>query len=287
MAGYFQTVRLDSATAEVGIAPLHRGAAIRQAHLVPVSRLFGWTDSGKHEEREYSTSWALFTFLINQHRDELLRYMQLLQREGKSRNKLTMEDSTRLWAASFPTLPLGDVDAAMRQWLLIGRHTILRFNVQRNHWPVAERELGNADVYAVHGYLHLMSSSKRKGRAHVAAALEADPSNVVANMLAIMWLGKKLTIEQSRTIAAAHPGDFRAWLLLADAIEQENGDPAELEATHAQACSLIAHNPALLAPKELCEPPVAEHRSNRPTASTTPGRRGDRAGVAVRPRGRR
>jgi hypothetical protein len=260
MATYFETVQLDAdrATAEVGRAPQHRGAAIRQAALVPVSRLFGWSNAHQHEEREYSTARALFTFLINQHRDELLRYLQLLQREGKSRDELSADDSRRLWDEAFPSLPLGEVDVAMRQWLLTGSHVISHFKVQRHQWPVAERALSDADVHATRAYLHVTARNPGKARADLAAALAAEPTNVVANLLAKVLDDKTHTVEQARAIAVAHPGDWRAWLLAAIALREANGDPAEAETARAKCCRLLAHNPALVAPQELCPQPAAK-----------------------------
>src|SRR6185295_9643353 len=74
MAEFFQTVRLDPerGTADVGVAPSIRGQPMHMAHLIPIETLFAWQNIGKHEEREYSTAWALFTYLINTHRGELV-----------------------------------------------------------------------------------------------------------------------------------------------------------------------------------------------------------------------
>jgi hypothetical protein len=45
-------------------------------------------------------------------------------------------------------------------------------------------------------------------------------------------------------------------LLAAVAINNAKGDPAELEAARVKTCSLIKHNPALVVPKEVCQPPA-------------------------------
>ncbi|HEX8107690.1 MAG TPA: DUF1570 domain-containing protein, partial [Kofleriaceae bacterium] len=174
MADFFQTLQLDvdRGTADVGGAPTVRGQPRKMAHLIPVEKLFAWKDISAHEEREYSTAWALFTYLINKHRDELVHYLQLLHEVGKPRMKATVEDAAQLWSEAFPSLLLADVDSELRQWLIAGSHVVMHFTVQLQTWSVTERALGDADAYAARGTLcALVANRPAEARTDAAASL--------------------------------------------------------------------------------------------------------------------
>ncbi len=254
MAQFFETVALDPArtTADVGVAPSNRGQPQQMAHLVPVTSLFEWKTMSAHEGPQYSSAWALFTFLINRHSSELLHYMQLLQQAGKSRAETTLADATRMWNEAFPSLPLGDVDLELRQWLLSGSHIVLHFNVEPRPWPIAERALGDADAYAIRALLRFGIARKEQARADASAARAAEPTNVLASLVTAVYDRKIPTLDEARAAAAAHPADWRAWLLELLAIEGARGDAAEGETARGKACSLIGHNPAVVAPSGLC-----------------------------------
>jgi hypothetical protein len=252
MAEYFETVELDPdrTTADIGVAPQYRGQPILMAHLMPVAKLFAWAVPARNEDREYSTAWALFTFLINEHRAELGHYMQLLD---SSYEPTSADRTARAWSEAFPSLPLSTVDGALQQWLVTGHHLVLHVNVQLQTWPIAERGLADADVYALRGLLHA-AVAKQEAQAHqdVAAALAAEPTNVLARLLTVMLDHAKITPEDGRALTVAHADDWRAWLLATIALSGAHGDEAEIQAARERACRLIAANPALVPPAVLC-----------------------------------
>lgn len=255
MADFFQTVQLDvdRGTADVGRAPEVRGQPMRMPHLIPVERLFAWREMTAHEGPEYSTAWALFTYLINKHRDELLRYLQLLDEAGKPRRKDTQEDAARLWGAAFPSLPLAEVDAELRQWLIAGSHTIMHFTVQFRTSPVTERTLGDADVQAARGTLcALVANRPAEARSDAAAALALDPGNVSARLLVTMLDHAEVTADQARAMTEAHRDDWRAWWIAALTLSRAGADAREVASARTAACTLFAQNPALTAPSDLC-----------------------------------
>jgi len=254
MAEYFETVELDPdrTTADIGAAPQYRGQPILMAHLVPIARLFTWDAPGKNESREYSTAWALFTFLINEHRAELVHYMQLL---GGSFDLVATEEDrvARAWSAAFPSLPLSTVDAVLQQWLVTGHHLVLHVDVQLRARPVTERGLGDADVYALRGLLHArIASHEAQAHQDMTAALAAEPTNVLARILSVALDQAKLTPEAGRALTAAHEDDWRAWLLATMALSDVPGNEAEAQAARGRACELIAANRALVPPAALC-----------------------------------
>jgi len=255
MADFFQTLRLDveRGTADIGGAPTYRGQPVRMAHLIPVERLFAWEKLSAHEEREYSTAWALFTFLINQHRDELARYMQLLDEVGKPRAATTGQDAAALWREAFPSLPLAEVDSELQRWLLVGSHTMLHFTVQLGNWSVTERALGDADVYAARGTLcALVADRPAEARSDAAAALALDPGNVAARLLVSALDHASITADQARAMTAAHRDDWRAWWIAAVTLSRAGADARELANVRTAACRLFSQNPALFAPSDLC-----------------------------------
>jgi len=254
MAKYFETVELDpdSTTADIGVAPQYRGQPILMAHLMPIAKLFAWAAPARNEDREYSTAWALFTFLINEHRAELGNYMQLL--DSSFDPEVTPADrAARAWSEAFPSLPLSTVDGVLQQWLVTGHHLVLHVNIQLRTWPIAERGLGDADVYAVRGLLHaVVANQKAQAHQDLAAALAAEPANVLARLLTVMLDQAKITPEDGRALTGAHADDWRAWLLATIALSGAHGDEAEIQAARGRTCELIAANPALVPPAALC-----------------------------------
>lgn len=252
MATYFETVGLDPglATAVIGGAPT--GRVVRVSHLLPIAELFEWTRASRDETRQYITAWALFWFLSNQHRAELQRYMDLLDAadpEIEQRPDL----ARRIWDRAFPTMSYGEVDRELRDWLFNGTHREQEFRFAPQDRAARERRLGDADVYAVRCLLRgLAGKHDAQARADMAAALAAEPSHVLARLLAVALDHAQVTADQARAMTRAHAGDWRAWMLLALAIDAREVD--EVRAARARACELVEDNPALSPPPALCPP---------------------------------
>lgn len=264
MAKFFETIGLDpdEAKVDVGVAPSYRGQPLQMAHLIPISTLLTWRKISENESRQYSTAWALFTFLLNEHRAELVRYMQLLDTTDEPEAALSPEQDAQVWGKAFPSLPLGAVDGELHQWLLTGHHVVLHFNLRLPQWPVSERRLGDAEVYAIRGLLRAtVANQPAQARADIAAALAAEPTNVLARLLTVALDHKKVTTDDARAITAVHQDDWRAWLLASIAMSDGHGDRAELEAARRRACELISANPALIVPMKLCPGPAADRSS--------------------------
>lgn len=249
MATYFETVRLDPTLETVDIGGIPRVGAVRIADLVPISELFEWAKSSKEETRQYSTAWALFWFLINQHRAELQRYVHLLDGVGAEIERRP-ELARRIWDLGFPTLPLTVAERELHDWIINGSHVVTHFRLKPRDWSVTKRRLGDADVYAVRALLRRLAGKRdAQVRADVAAALAAEPTNVVARLLAAALDHTGITADDARAIVGAHEDDWRAWMLVAGAAQDNTG---EAEAARARACKLVAANPVLLPPSELC-----------------------------------
>jgi hypothetical protein len=256
MAKFFETVRLDpdSTTADIGVAPqtLHGGPQ-QMAHLVPTAKLFSWKAISEHEDREYSTAWALFTFLINQHRNELAHYMQLLDSDDEAELTVTPERIAHVWAEALPSLPPSQADIDMRQWLVSGSHVVVHLNVQLRDWSVTTRALNDADAYAARGLLRAtVTGQTAQARADLAAALAIDPTHVLARLVTTALDEKPMTVADAHALTAAHADDWRAWLLTLQALASVHGEQEDILAARAKTCELAAKNPALLLPPKLC-----------------------------------
>jgi hypothetical protein len=254
MAEFFQTLELDvdSGTIDIGGVSQNRGHPRRIAPLIGVEKLFEWEAPSAYEDREYSTAWALFSYLFNTHRDELLRYLELLQAAGEPGRPAVAEAPAQLWSAAFPSLPLAQVDSELWNWRS-GSYSVLHFTVQLPTWPVTERALGDADVYAVRGTLcALVAKRPAEARTDVAAALALDPGNVLARLLSSALDHTPITADQARAMTAAHRDDWRAWWFAAGVLSHAGADAKEISNARTAACALFAQNPALLAPSDLC-----------------------------------
>jgi hypothetical protein len=255
MAKYFETVQLDadSETVDVGTAPSIRGERMRMPHLLSVSKLFAWKElrPGFEVDSEYSTAWALFTYLMNEHRAELVRYLQGLADLDPAKGPWD-EQAERAWREAFPSSTPAVLDSELRQWLINGRHLVLHLRVRPQVTTIEDRTLSDADVYAIRGLLYSVRDKARE-RENVAAALAAEPTCVLARLLAHdLDAAAQLSPAEARAITAAHGDDWRAWWLQAYAISATHGDPADLQVAATQACTLLAENPAVVAPPGLC-----------------------------------
>jgi hypothetical protein len=254
MAAYFESMAFDPdrTTVTVGFAPLRYGLHLR---MVPVAQLFNWArmSSIAVEYSLYQTAWALFTFLINEHKAELAHYLWLIDRTGDPAGGPWQVQQQRAWDQAFPSLPIDELDAQLQQWLQYGSHRELSFYVHPKDAPITARRLSDADAYAIRAYLlgGPTPEQQERGREERSRALALEPTNVLAWVLQVLD-GERPTAGIGRAIAAAHPGDWRAWWLAAMALEDGRGDPSELDHARSEACALIARNRALVAPPRLC-----------------------------------
>jgi hypothetical protein len=231
IAGYFETVRLDEqkGTIEVG-APLDtRMQQIHETGLTPISAVFACEQATCKDDRFYATTWALMTYLLNQHAAEMTQYMAKLI-------ETPQKDQAQLWATMFPALPPEKLDHELASWLRYGRHTVMKYNVALRTWPVAEHPISEADVSAAKGLLRYFDAPTTVA-AETTKALELDPTHVIANMLDSV--GRDSTsMETAHAVTAAHPDDWRAWWIAWRA--STNG--AEYREAREKTCTLVAQS---------------------------------------------
>jgi hypothetical protein len=156
----------------------------------------------------YATSWAVVSYLLNEHFDELARYFQLL-------NTLPRERVDDAWAAAFPKLSPTRLDRELRDWLNDGKVRLPKIEVAVHDIPATDRPLGEGDALAARSLLQLMfTQDLTRARTLIDQALAADPANVLARLVEA-WLPRALAAADARALTDAHPDDWRAWWLLA------------------------------------------------------------------------
>ena len=127
-----------------------------------------------------------------------------------------------------------------------GELTVHRYKIKLGDFATTQRVLGDAEILAARAVLRLVTGGQPT--AEIAAALAADPDNVIANMVKMVktdHVESDLAIAQRLTVA--HPDDWRAWWLHKLATE----DRDEVERDMARVCTLVARTPAVL-PRHSC-----------------------------------
>ena len=210
IATYFEMAELDpmSTSVQIGLPREDRSRYLRLQPPTPISELFACREHACMDGAFYATSWAVVSYLLNEHFDELTRYFQLL-------NTLPRERVDDAWAIAFPRLPPLRLDRELRDWLEDGKVRLPHIDVAVHDIPATDRPLGDADALAARGLLQLMfTPDLTRARVFVDDALAADRTNVLAHLVEAS-LPRPLSTADARVVTAAHPDDWRAWWLLA------------------------------------------------------------------------
>jgi len=240
LANYFETVQLDERahTADVGIPIAARAKQLRTRSPMPVASLISCDQPQCMDGTFYATTWALISFLANQHADELTRYVQQLA-------TITSKTAPTGWPSELASEPLDRIDHDLANWLAYGRITVNHYKLRLADYPIAMRSLGDADALAARAVLHSGFDRRTRLPSEVDQALISEPTNVIANVLKNAH-GDRVSLETARAVVAAHAGDWRAWWLLQAIVR---GD--EAATSRAKVCELVVKNPAML-PSGFC-----------------------------------
>jgi Protein of unknown function (DUF1570) len=238
LAKFFETIEIDrkASTVDLGRSIAERGGPRRVHHFIPLRAMFGCGSLACADQGFYATAWALFTYLFNTQSERLARLEQRL-------DELT-PNNAGAWDEVFADLPLDRLEVDLRQWIVSGSHKVLHFNVRLQQHAVTERPLTDADIYAARAVLESQFAGRAAASdAAASEALRLDPTNVLALTMAYS-LHHTVDADRARAAVAAHPDDWRAWLLVVLALK--TGD--EATQAHAKMCELAAGNLALAAP---------------------------------------
>jgi len=217
IASYFEMAELDpfASVVEVGRPRSDHGDYLRSSPPVPLAELFTCHEHACADAPFYATSWAVVSLLVNEHGDQLSRYLQHL-------TELPADSEPPVEGEPFPDLPTATLDRELAEWLRSGGIRLPRIAVTVRDMPVTERTLRDADVLAVRALLDLHYHPDAAPRSSD-AALAADRTNLLAWLVEV-HLGLPITADEARAVAAAHPDNWRAWWLLWRAVQ--HGDEA-------------------------------------------------------------
>jgi hypothetical protein len=227
IATFFETGDLasDARSVVVGIPRVDRVALAHAGELMPLRELFACHHLGCMDGRYYATAWALYSFLYNKHFDALDRYLRRL--DGND------DDDEKAWSEVFAD-PLEAFDVALASWLAHDELALVRIKIEPTPSESTERPLGDGDVLAARGLMMLTVKGDTAGAlAQITAAVAADRTNVLARLVA-RRLEQPLSVEDARTIATAHPEDWRAWWLVGNATT----DDEEVDQARQRICQL-------------------------------------------------
>ncbi len=248
LATFFETIDLDMArgTVDVGAlrpeirASIDRDGIFLTAKMLACDRM-ACTDDFKF----YATAWTMYAYLHYKHPAELARFEVALGNMP----------ADQAWQQTMGDLPTQALDHELVGYLMYGGYSIAHFKIEKRQWPIAERPLADADVDTLRALLHWMRDAKSlDAERELAAALAADRTNVLAHMLDRYMHKRPPTLDDARAVTLAHPDDFLAWLLLADATKNRNEQRHALD----KLCALIADDPAVQAPRacHIMSPPA-------------------------------
>jgi tetratricopeptide (TPR) repeat protein len=198
-----------------GLVPRNRAARLRRAEAMTARELF----EPERIDGEFEMwSWVLYHWLWNERSRELSEYQRRL---GLG------EEPRAAWRASFPEFA-GDAGLAKLSEA-IDDH---RRNGEFLPYVVHAQWNGSFSVVAlasadVHMLLLDAGGAPTRGvlRGQVRAALEEDPTHPIAVLLEAA-IDRVSPVPPLRAACATRPEDWRAWLLLADALE---GDDRQAE----------------------------------------------------------
>jgi len=236
----------DRANGDVGQPLEHLVQQLRDAPPTPSARMFACREHACMDSNFYATAWAIFAYLANTHPQELLRYAQRL-------DELPPDPAAQeqAWSEVFPALTPDKLDHEVRSWLAYGRHTVWRFNIKLQDWPVTERPLRDADVLAARAAMRQVFANPSDAPApELAGALAAEPTNLLANLVKSGYK-QPISAAEAHAVADAHADDWRAWWLLGYSADWHGDDG---RTAWEKACALVAQHPTAAVPPRWCEP---------------------------------
>ena len=240
LAGYYATAQLSAGgrSVEIGKPLDYVLAHLRTYHAQPIGGVFACQEHGCMTNGYYATTWALFSYLVNEHPTELVRYIKLLQTLPRGQHE-------HAWEQAAPALKADVLDTGLGEWLAHGQLTVARFEVAFSTVPTATRPLRDSDALAVRAMLRFQFAAK-EADGEIAAAIAADPTSVLAQWVVTMR-DRRVDADTARATATAHPDDWRAWSL-----EVYGGGPEASEARD-QVCKLAGADTVREVVEDICK----------------------------------
>ena len=234
LACYLETLRLDHGLKRAVVGELDKDR-LRSLQVASATWRGGVLSMGSEfaelpAQQAYqfeSASWVLVHYLINERRDALDAYAARLAHG---------EDPLKAFDAQFPDLDEAAIQLAVHDYTHAeGTFRMFTVPLGSKGYAVTSRPLPRAEALAVVAdlYLPLPGNAGKRAEA-ISRALQADPLHPLA-----LAVAGNVAAKDAQASAQAHPGDWRAFVLL----YRRSGDAKALET----AALLSTANPAVLA----------------------------------------
>jgi Tfp pilus assembly protein PilF len=220
IATFLETITYDrkSGRAEIGEPSKGRNRGARGLNRIPARRLLGVArePSGEDLARFEDSAWLLVHYLINKRPRDFARLQAELGR---------LKTTTEAWPEVFPDLPPEKLDSELDSYGGGGKYAAGELAVSVPAPAIAVRVMTDAEAHATRALLFETAAAPgvapdhESAKREIAAALEADASNVDALAMRYFWFTPREAPEGAdvaRRATAAHPDSWLAWLMTAN-----------------------------------------------------------------------
>ncbi len=247
LANFLETISYDRRTgmAELG-EPVHgRVPSSRTPERFPAPALLD--DAFSENDRDIATfenrAWLLIDYLLNVRPKDFDRLSAALE---------SLKSTTAAWSRVMTDLPIEHLDAELNSYAARGSYRVVRSPVAVAPPEIRMRVMTDAEVHVVRA--KLLGSSPvpgvppdRQGVAReLAEAIRLDPTNVEATARRLLYetpvRDRPGFAPAARNIAAVHPEDWRAWLMISLTVS----DPTTRRSALARGLALNPNQPLLM-----------------------------------------
>jgi hypothetical protein len=232
LASYYETIEYDAEEGRVTVgrpAP-DRLRVVQRGDALNIETMFAATTIGDDPGRFYAAAWITTHYLMNHRRVALMGYEKALHAGA------TFEAA---WTAAFGAQTPAQLAADVRRYMEDGGQyamLVYRFPPYKPAPPL-ERPLSDADTHATRALLYVtggrigtgvddreerLTAATRDAKRELDEAIRLDPDHVTARSILHWMLGAPIDLERASAATRAHAGDWRAWLLLADALDDHH-----------------------------------------------------------------
>ncbi len=248
LATYYATIEYDADAGHITVgrpspALLHHA---QETSVETIESMFRATAIDVTDAtRFYAAAWITMHYLMNHRLAALAEYEKAL-RAGAS--------FEAAWTAAFGSQTPAQLAVDVRQYLDGGQYALLVFKFPRPQLAApAERPLSDADAHATRALLYLTGDRpsvraaddpRVDARRELGEALRQEPTHVRSRAIAHWMLGMPADLQQATAAAGAHGDDWLAWLLLADARDEQR-DAAGRDEARSRAIIIARSDPSI------------------------------------------
>jgi hypothetical protein len=229
LAQYFESAQVDTAgqTVTFGAMPESMKTRLRRVQLLEIDEVVhAARGTNIHNASFYTTSQLLVSFLFNEHPDELGEYVRALKaapREGRQ----------KVWDQVFASYPVAEVQSDLAAWLRQGKVHVFQVRLAPHATRIeAKGAVSDVDLYGSRALLYGVlggDAAQPEILENLRSCVAGDRTHVSCNLYLAALDGGALI--DTAAIVAAHPDDWRAWLLAALSSERKHETEQRIAAT--------------------------------------------------------